>query len=441
MVSLAYHSSYHSDSCVVVLGESHDSTLPCCPECRSTAFGTFRYHDLILGCMESLRPAHAEHKRIALCHHIKAGVANGQAGQMKDLLLAALESNRKASLRDPLLEVLLGQVYLCLGCNQEAISCLSQSARRTFDIHEFDWVDRERLVGLSISYLGGEDYLTSITTVSSKHLQLALESLTAARLIDPHHSCEMIFSKSADEIGIAIEVILKAQIHLEAVRAASQALKKQKAIENLALLESKSASPPPLAGNDNASDAINKTEGGSALHNAARRGQLKLVKSLVDSGMDVSQRDNLGNSPLLCAVENSHMEVIRYLADISLWHPTNSSKQSFLPLLFSLLSFDPLFIIEMEDKAQKALDIEYPNPSHTWAAVKYFEKCECPPLDTLMDMVGIWEVKKQALGLFHSVGSDMKRPAASRISTKQALNFVFVGNPGTGRCLLISLLT
>lgn len=52
-------------------------------------------------------------------------------------------------------------------------------------------------------------------------------------------------------------------------------------------------------------------------------------------------------------------------------------------------------------------------------------------MDELMDMIGLETVKFKALELFQSFKADLERPVKSRISNKQAINFIFVGNPGT----------
>ena len=65
--------------------------------------------------------------------------------------------------------------------------------------------------------------------------------------------------------------------------------------------------------------------------------------------------------------------------------------------------------------------------------MKYFEKTVCTPLDDLMDMTGLRSVKSDALKLFSMVRADLERPPEARISTKQAMNFLFLGNPGSGK--------
>jgi ankyrin repeat protein len=54
-------------------------------------------------------------------------------------------------------------------------------------------------------------------------------------------------------------------------------------------------------------------EGDSCLHIAALRGDLKAVMLLVDSGVDVNLRGDLGNTPLHYAQKNSQDEVVKFL--------------------------------------------------------------------------------------------------------------------------------
>jgi hypothetical protein len=54
-------------------------------------------------------------------------------------------------------------------------------------------------------------------------------------------------------------------------------------------------------------------EGDSCLHIAAGRGDLQAVKILVDAGLDINLRGDLGNTPLHYARKRAHQEVIRFL--------------------------------------------------------------------------------------------------------------------------------
>lgn len=54
-------------------------------------------------------------------------------------------------------------------------------------------------------------------------------------------------------------------------------------------------------------------EGDSCLHVAAGRGDLRAVRLLVDAGVDVNLRGDLGNTPLHYARKGSHKDVMELL--------------------------------------------------------------------------------------------------------------------------------
>ena len=56
-------------------------------------------------------------------------------------------------------------------------------------------------------------------------------------------------------------------------------------------------------------------EGDSCLHIAAGRGNRLAVRLLVEAGLDVNLRGDLGNTPLHYARKSAHDEVVRFLID------------------------------------------------------------------------------------------------------------------------------
>ena len=54
-------------------------------------------------------------------------------------------------------------------------------------------------------------------------------------------------------------------------------------------------------------------EGDSCLHIAAGRGNLQAVRLLVEAGLDVNLRGDLGNTPLHYARKGAHGEVVQFL--------------------------------------------------------------------------------------------------------------------------------
>ena len=60
----------------------------------------------------------------------------------------------------------------------------------------------------------------------------------------------------------------------------------------------------------------------------------------VESGDNTSKKDDLGNTPLLCATENGNFLVAEYLANVSPWHTVNKARRTFLETLEIVLSRD-----------------------------------------------------------------------------------------------------
>jgi len=70
-------------------------------------------------------------------------------------------------------------------------------------------------------------------------------------------------------------------------------------------------------------------------------------------------------------------------------------------------------------------------PSRQWAAKRALRRNSCPTMDKIMELTGIRRVKLEALNLFDTTELDKGREEEAR-QGKQALHFIFVGNPGTG---------
>ena len=61
--------------------------------------------------------------------------------------------------------------------------------------------------------------------------------------------------------------------------------------------------------------AYRTPEGDSCLHIAAARGNLAAVELLVDAGLDVDLRGDLGNTPLHYARKSRHENVVQFLVN------------------------------------------------------------------------------------------------------------------------------
>lgn len=137
-----------------------------------------------------------------------------------------------------------------------------------------------------------------------------------------------------------------------------------------------------------------------------------MVKSTRDliTFTDLCQKDDLGNTPLLCAAENGHAEIISLLFPLSPWHVANNANRTFLDVVLGpsynaskKLPADLVALIEYE--ARGALNDESKIPSHRWAAVKFFNRENCRPIDTLMDMIGIRLLYKYFLYIYYFIRS------------------------------------
>ena len=65
-------------------------------------------------------------------------------------------------------------------------------------------------------------------------------------------------------------------------------------------------------------DVNTKIRGGdTAIHNASREGWLKVVKLLIKAGARFDESDDLGNTPLLLAARNDHVDVAKHLIKLS----------------------------------------------------------------------------------------------------------------------------
>ena len=51
---------------------------------------------------------------------------------------------------------------------------------------------------------------------------------------------------------------------------------------------------------------------------------------MIEAGADTTKKDDLGNTALLCAVENRNFTVAAFLAKQSPWHSVNKAGRTFL---------------------------------------------------------------------------------------------------------------
>ena len=55
------------------------------------------------------------------------------------------------------------------------------------------------------------------------------------------------------------------------------------------------------------------TENTITLHEAAKTGDIDIVKALIEAGANVNQANSLGNTPIYGATCNSHLDVVKAL--------------------------------------------------------------------------------------------------------------------------------
>lgn len=78
---------------------------------------------------------------------------------------------------------------------------------------------------------------------------------------------------------------------------------------------------------------LKEAKGKVALHFAVARGNLDIVRYLVETvGVDHSPKDKEGNSPYLTAVEHGHLDLVRYFIEELLYSPNEVKEGGSSPL-------------------------------------------------------------------------------------------------------------
>ena len=436
----------------------------------------------------------------------RATIIENSITRLRAMLSAAASSHGMNSNLD-IIYYLLGQLYLYKQNFSEAMKCFKAITDRFSDNNNnkskskspfLYLLSKEVMICMALCQLRAKDFhLSRLSKISSNQVDLMLAILqknkitetTLSNLHQKHltqqhqhltqqqqqqQSVKTLFPVSDESIVIIIDQLKQRknefieearkrqeQLQLEAQRKMEQE-RQDKIIADMNASNT-TGSPSKYDSNSNDSNDIScindnsnnnrntikirvPSNQGSALHEAACRGNINDIRNLLAEGPDLFQQDNNGNTPLLLASLNGHSDVIEILYPISPWHTINKNLDTFLDIILKSsirVIVDPKLIERIEELARNVL-IDDPaienfdkdgnkiiiNPSHSWAASKHYESVTSDPMDKLMDMIGIRKVKLEALSLFHAIRKDMKRPIKARICTKQALNFQFLGNPG-----------
>ena len=440
--------------------------MPHCPKCKSTIFNVFRYKSLVDYYRNKFAPETLRKRQQILYKEINQDIIDGKAGlclQRLEAILIRQKARRHYDPLTPMLYLLLGLTYASLGKIYESHDYFEKTI---ISSKSNDFITKSAYVLLAFHDLRGSDSTDSIKAAQLERLYSAENYLQKALNVHKSMTNDMVLEGQFYRNTYQVECLLqsiKQEILLKVKQQKERERKRLEVLETKKLYDASQMStitPATTSSNNNNNNSVNTTTtginsivattttatttikatttinaGSSALHIAVSRGQLQDVQNLIKNGASTAKVDSCGNTPLMIAAENGYSDIIQELYMISPWHIVNNTKLTFLDLILNYPSSYVLqseFISLIEDAARKALQI-MSNPSHSWAAAKYYDQCECNPMDNLMNMIGIKNVKKQALELYHSVRADMKRPPQARICSTQAMNFAFTGNPGTGK--------
>lgn len=179
--------------------------------------------------------------------------------------------------------------------------------------------------------------------------------------------------------------------------------------------------------------------GGSPLHYHAAISDAATVEAMLSSGDEPSLRDKRLDTPLHLALRSRNQGAARLLLKTSSWAAVNSAGRT--PIDEALFKpsgerhRDSLadFMIECISSVMK--DGPAADPVRCWACMRLNieDKTVCAAMDELMQLVGLRGVKDEILSLYKGINLDKERPEGAKMSLKQAYNFIFVGNPGTGK--------
>ena len=116
--------------------------------------------------------------------------------------------------------------------------------------------------------------------------------------------------------------------------------------------------------------------------------------------------------------------------------PSNSVSTTFIETVRSAVntrSGTPSNQPSPEDTSRKEKKRKESEAGSEWQRRKYIRGVTTPPIDAIMEMIGLEEVKKQVLRIMDKVDVNIRQGTSL---SKERFNAVLLGNPGTGIILL-----
>ena len=173
--------------------------------------------------------------------------------------------------------------------------------------------------------------------------------------------------------------------------------------------------------------------GTTPLHRAARQGTVDDISRLLAAGADPAARDTDGNTALIISIlSRDEVNVTCALLDAGAWHVVNEAQRTVGEMASQLTGAAASFVMDAM-KAECAKSTTEADPTRLWAAKRALDGAHLDAMDELMRMTGLASVKREALKLYDIVELDKDRPPEARTSKRSAFNFIFEGNPGTGK--------